>query len=160
MLNQVFSDPSTGTLVPELSIFLKLAAAVVAGASLGLDRELRERSAGLRTHMLTSLAAAMFTLVTFAIFQQVQLMEESPNADPLRLIEAVTLGVSFLAAGAIIHRSGKVHGLTTGATIWLAGAMGVAAGAGLYSILVAGMIFAVAVTIIIRLVEKYLLHTK
>lgn len=146
--------------IPDASMLLKLTLAILAGAIVGIDRELRLRSAGLRTHMLTSLAAALFTLVTLALFQQIQQLGVSSNADPLRVVEAVTLGVSFLAAGAIIHHAGKVHGVTTGATIWLAGALGIAAGAGLYSTLVTGVLFGALVIIGMRLIEKYLLHTK
>lgn len=160
MLEPGFSQPWIEALTPDWNILLKLTAASLAGAAMGLDRELRDRSAGLRTHMLTSLAAALFTMLTFAMFQQVQQMESSPNADPIRLIEAVTLGVSFLAAGAIIQRSGEVHGLTTGATIWLAGALGVAAGAGLFHLLIPAVIFGAGITIVIRVVEKYLMKTK
>ncbi len=153
-------DLTFAGLLPETATWIKLISAVAAGGTVGLDREIRERSAGLRTHMLTSLAAALFTLLTFEIYAQVQSLESSPNADPLRLVEAVTLGVSFLAAGAIIQRSGHVHGLTTGATIWLAGALGVAAGAGLYNLLVPAVLLGLLITLCVRLIEKYLLHTK
>jgi putative Mg2+ transporter-C (MgtC) family protein len=69
-------------------------------------------------------------MLTFEIFHATRSLDDGPNVDPLRLIEAVTTGVSFLAAGTIINARGRVHGLTTGAGIWLAGAIGVACGAG------------------------------
>lgn len=118
------------THIAEFEIALRLAVAALFASAIGFERELREEPAGLRTHMLTALAAAMFTVLTFEIFHATRSLDDGPNVDPLRLIEAVTTGVSFLAAGTIINARGRVHGLTTGAGIWLAGAIGVACGAG------------------------------
>lgn len=153
-------DISASQILPDPEVALKLFLALAAGGMIGLDRELRERSAGLRTHMMTALAAALFTLLTFEIYRQLDGAAGASGADPLRLIEAVTLGVSFLAAGAIIRRPGEVHGLTTGATIWLAGALGTAAGAGLYQLLLLGTFFGLLVMVLVRLVERVVLNTK
>lgn len=100
----------------------RMAAATLLGFLIGLDREFLNRPAGLRTHMLVALAAATFTLVMFepmATFRQ----EATVNADPVRVIEAVTAGVAFLAAGTIIQARQHVRGLTTGAGLWLVGAV-------------------------------------
>ena len=148
------------TTLPVLEIALRMLLATFFGAIVGLERELRGHSAGLRTHMLTALAASMFTILTFEIFHQVRQIDNSPNVDPLRLIEAVTAGVSFLAAGTIIHGSGKVQGLTTGAGIWLAGAVGVASGSGFYAIALMGTVLAVVIVVLLRGVERHLLDTK
>ena len=83
--------------------------------------------------MLVSLAASTFTVITFELIERGQ-VEGAPNADPIRVIEAVTAGVAFLAAGAIIQGRGKIHGVTTGAGLWLAGAIGTACGIGAFSI--------------------------
>ena len=83
-----------------------------------------------------------------------------PNVDPIRLIEAVTAGVSFLAAGTIIHSSGRIQGLTTGAGIWMAGAVGVACGAGFYLIALIGMVLAVTIFVVLRRIKRYWLPTK
>ena len=99
------------------------------GAVIGYERERLARPAGLRTHMLTALAAALFTIITIEIHAGV-LRERGSSTDPIRIIEAVTAGVAFLAAGAIFRSQGDVKGLTTGAGMWLAGAIGVACGAG------------------------------
>jgi putative Mg2+ transporter-C (MgtC) family protein len=131
---------------------LRLVAAVLAGAAVGFDRELRNKPAGLRTHMLISLAAALFTLITFELHHTVTTNEET-TADPIRIIEAVTAGVAFLAAGAIIQSRGNVHGLTTGANMWLAGALGVACGAGDYTLAVMGTVLALIVLIVIGRLE-------
>jgi putative Mg2+ transporter-C (MgtC) family protein len=114
------------------------------GAVLGFDREMLSRPAGMRTHMLVSLAAATFTVVTFELIEQAK-AEGSSSVDPIRIIEAVTAGVAFLAAGAIIQGRGKIHGVTTGAGLWLAGAVGTASGIGAYpiAILATGLGFVV-----------------
>lgn len=119
---------------------LRLLAAAMAGALIGLDREMQNRAAGLRTHMLTAMAAAAFTVLTIEM-QKELVSQNYEGADPIRIIEAITVGVSFLAAGTIIQRGRNVHGLTTGAGMWLAGAIGLACGLGQYVIaaLITGM---------------------
>ena len=124
--------------IPPWEAFLRLLAAVLVGAAVGFDRELRNKPAGLRTHILVSLAAALFTLITFELHHTVVSNNPDTTADPIRIIEAVTAGVAFLAAGAIIQSRGNVRGLTTGANMWLAGALGVACGAGDYTLAVFG----------------------
>jgi putative Mg2+ transporter-C (MgtC) family protein len=115
------------------AVAARLAVAAILGAILGFDREMMARPAGIRTFMLVSVAAATFTVITFELIERGQ-AEGAPNADPIRVIEAVTAGVAFLAAGAIIQGRGKVHGVTTGAGLWLAGAIGTACGIGAFTI--------------------------
>jgi len=105
----------------------------VFGALIGLDREWRNKPAGVRTHMMVALASATFTVITMELFETVKASGEGKHAtDPLRLVEAITAGVAFLGAGAIIQSRGTVEGITTGSGIWLAGAIGYASGAGYY----------------------------
>lgn len=123
---------TTGALA-YLEVALRLVLAVALAALLGWDREDRDRPAGLRTYMLVALAAAVFTVLTFEIYETaVARGQTGGGPDPIRIIEAVTAGVAFLAAGTIIQGRDTVHGLTTGAGMWMAGALGVAAGAGHY----------------------------
>lgn len=133
--------------------FLRMLIAVAAGGAIGFDRELRNKPAGLRTHILIALAAAVFTLITFELHAEVSRSAGEINADPIRIIEAVTAGVAFLAAGAIIQGRGSVQGLTTGANMWLAGALGVACGAGYYTIAALGVAFALIVLVMLARVE-------
>lgn len=131
-LNSFFASLYTSEI--GLSVVLaRLLLAAGLGAVLGFDREMLSRPAGMRTHMLVSLAAATFTVVTFELIEQAK-AEGASSVDPIRVIEAVTAGVAFLAAGAIIQGRGKIHGVTTGAGLWLAGAVGTAAGIGAYPI--------------------------
>jgi putative Mg2+ transporter-C (MgtC) family protein len=130
----VLQDFHTSTELPPEVIAVRFVIAAFFGGMIGIEREWRRRSAGLRTHMLTSLAAAVFTVLTSEILHSEMLRNEAARADPVRVIEAVTAGVAFLAAGAIIQGRGSVRGLTTGAGMWLAGALGVAAGLGYFLI--------------------------
>ena len=122
------------TVTPEWELVIRLLAAIFLGALIGWDREVKNRPAGLRTHMLVCLASATFSIV--AIELMFWAGRNDAPADPIRAIEAVTAGVAFLAAGSIIQSRGQVQGLTTGAGLWLAGAIGVACGTGMYSIAV------------------------
>jgi len=141
------------------AIAIRLTAASVLGFCIGLDREFRDRPAGLRTHMMTSLAAAMFGLIALemiAAFDE----DDTLRLDPIRIVEAVTAGVGFLAAGTIIQRRGEITGLTTGASMWLAGAVGLACGTGFLKIALLGVFFALAILIPMRMIEKNVLHSR
>ncbi len=111
--------------------------AVVLGAAIGLEREISGKAAGLRTNILICLGAAVFTIIS-------EQMAES-GGSVTRIAAQVVTGVGFLGAGAIIQDRGGVHGLTTAATIWLVASIGVACGAGFYSLAVMSTLIAVAV---------------
>ncbi|MGD1876538.1 MAG: MgtC/SapB family protein [Kiloniellaceae bacterium] len=155
MIENLSFDPFQ-TSTPLLEIASRLALAIVFGGAIGIDREFRQKAAGLRTHILVSLAAAIFTLITFEIFFEMNEVMESPNSDAIRIIEAVTAGVAFLAAGTIIQSGGAVQGLTTGASMWLAGAVGLACGGGFYAIAVIGTVLALTVLYLLGKLEAYL----
>jgi putative Mg2+ transporter-C (MgtC) family protein len=144
------------TVTHELDIVLRLLMAAGAGAAIGIEREMKDRPAGLRTHMLTALAAAVFTVLTFEIHQSTK----SATGDPIRVIEAVTGGVAFLAAGAIIQSRRGVHGLTTGAAMWMAGALGVACGAGYYVLTVIATLLTVLILAVLRRLDDSLGTTR
>jgi putative Mg2+ transporter-C (MgtC) family protein len=116
-----------------LAVVERLVVAAVLGGILGFDREILARPAGIRTHMLVCLAAATFTVLTFELVERAK-AEGISNVDPIRIIEAVTAGAGFLAAGIIFQSGSQVHGLTTGAGVWTAAAIGVACGTGAYAI--------------------------
>jgi putative Mg2+ transporter-C (MgtC) family protein len=126
----------TGTVTPLPVIAVRLVAACVLGGLIGLERELRHKSAGLRTHIMVALAAAGFTILAYETFEA-RLDDGAANADPLRLVEAIVAGVAFLGAGAIIRDRGGVQGITTGTGMWVAGAAGYACGLGYF--IIAGM---------------------
>lgn len=140
-----FEDTHT----PSHVILMRLLMAGVLGGIIGFERGKEAGTAGLRTHMLISLAAALFTNLAFEIYRSA-LEGGSNNPDPIRAIEAVTAGVAFLGAGAIFQQRGSVQGLTTGAGMWLAGAVGVTAGLGYYIVAVGVALFALVVLAALR----------
>lgn len=147
------------TSTPLLEVVGRLCIAILFGGAIGIDREFRQKAAGLRTHILVTLAAAIFTLITFEIYFEMAELTENPQSDAIRIIEAVTAGVAFLAAGTIIQSRGSVQGLTTGASMWLAGAVGVACGGGFYSIALIGTLLALIVLFVLGKVEGYFVST-
>src|SRR5438105_4634698 len=112
---------------------LRLAVAALLGAAIGLEREIREHEAGLRTHILVAVGSAVFTIVSAYGFRDFLVNGGSVvRADPTRIAAQIVTGVGFLGAGAIIRQGLSVRGLTTAATLWVVAAIGVAAGAGWY----------------------------
>ncbi|MGX1309735.1 putative Mg2+ transporter-C (MgtC) family protein [Amorphus suaedae] len=142
------------TAIPVWVITARLACAALVGGAIGFDRELEQHSAGLRTHMLVALAAAVFSILMLEVLHLPLPDPERVRIDPIRVLEAVTAGVAFLAAGSIIRAGGVVRGLTTGAGLWLAGALGSACGLGYVVIaLIAGAI-GLVVIVALRFLDK------
>ncbi|HEY3921636.1 MAG TPA: MgtC/SapB family protein [Gaiellaceae bacterium] len=117
--------------------FGRLALAAGLGAAVGIERELREREAGIRTHLLVSLGACLFTLVSAYGFEGV-VRGGQVVVDPTRIAAQIVTGIGFLGAGAIIRDGISVRGLTTAASLWIVAAIGMATGAGYYWPAVAG----------------------
>ena len=124
----------------ELQMVLRLLLAAGLGGAIGYQREKAGKPAGLRTHILICIGAALFTVASLYGF--------GLTADVSRVAAGVVIGVGFIGAGAIIRRDegGIVAGLTTAATIWAVAAIGLAAGAGLY--LVAGVTTAITLAVL------------
>jgi putative Mg2+ transporter-C (MgtC) family protein len=113
---------------------LRLALAAVLGGLIGVERELREREAGLRTHLLVSLGSAAFTIVgAYGFHDFIASGDTVVRTDPTRIAAQIVTGIGFLGAGAIIRQGLSVRGLTTAATLWVVASVGMAAGAGYYS---------------------------
>ncbi|MEP6812113.1 MAG: MgtC/SapB family protein [Actinomycetota bacterium] len=125
------------SVVPTLEwphVLLRLSVAAVLGGAIGMERELRERQAGLRTHLVVCVGSALFTLVSAYGFHEFLVSGGSlVRTDPTRIAAQIVSGIGFLGAGAIIRQGLSVKGLTTAATLWLVAAIGMASGAGYYS---------------------------
>jgi len=131
---------------------LRLALAAVLGGLIGIERELREREAGLRTHLLVSLGSALFTIVgAYGFHEFLSSGATVVRADPTRIAAQIVTGIGFLGAGAIIRQGLSVRGLTTAATLWVVAAVGLACGAGSYGVAV--------ITTVIVLFALYPLRT-
>lgn len=114
----------------DTDLAVRLSVAMLAGLVLGLERERLGHPAGMRTHVLVSVGAAIFTLSGAYGFDDVV---RAPTVDPARLAAQVASGIGFIGAGAILRDGGSIKGLTTAATLWLAASCGVGAGAGAYA---------------------------
>jgi len=114
-----------------LSLLVKLVLAVICGGIVGWQREARDRPAGLRTHVLVCLGAAVYTLASLSFTGE--------NADPGRVASQVATGMGFLGAGTIIRHGNVVRGLTTAASLWAVAAIGLCVAIGGQAFWVAGM---------------------
>ena len=140
-------------------IALRLGCATLAGAVLGLNRELRGKPAGLRTNALVSLGSALLILAGIGIAAG---LDRELQANVMsRVMQGIITGVGFLGAGVILRDTGgtQVHGLTTAATIWLTATLGVLCGAGMWPVALLGVGLTLAVLILGKPLEKFL-HRK
>lgn len=126
---QVFLD----TIVGQGELFARLAFAGFCGAVIGLERSIRRKDAGIKTHIILALGAALFMIVSQYGFADLFLSPEY-SADASRIASNIVTGVSFLCAGVIFVRGASVKGLTTATGIWTTAGIGMAAGAGMYGI--------------------------
>jgi putative Mg2+ transporter-C (MgtC) family protein len=138
-----------------LNITFRLCLALILGAIIGLERQLRHKPAGLRTHMLVSLGSALFTLIPL------QASVIATSSDPLsRVIQGIAAGVGFLGAGEILRESSQetrrteVRGLTSAAAIWVSAALGIIAGCGLWQLGLIGALFSFLVLNVFKRFEK------
>ncbi len=129
-------------------MLIRLAVAAFLGAVIGYERARAKKAAGIRTHLLISTGAALFTIISVWGF--------AGNADPSRIAAGVVAGIGFLGAGAILRHERGVEGLTTAAAIWAVAAIGVAIGAGLY---VVGAVAAVMVPLALRFLPHHHIDT-
>jgi len=117
-----------------LIIILKLFIAFVCGAIIGLEREISDKAAGLRTHILVCLGACLYGIIGLTL-------AAGYKADILRLAQGLLIGIGFLGGGVIFREGPSVKGLTTAAGIWIMGAIGLAAGIGNYYVAAIGTVF-------------------
>lgn len=119
-----------------------LIVSAILGGFVGLERELTEKPAGLRTHMLVSLGSCLFTIVSVYDFQM----------DPARITAGIVAGIGFIGAGAVLSERDRVVGLTTAASLWVTAAIGLSTGVGNYVMSLATTVLVVA-TLFIRRVR-------
>ena len=112
-----------------LTVVLRLFLSVLCGAVMGLERELKDKAAGLRTHILVCIGATLFMMTSVSVALS---HSYAGDVDPSRIAAGVVTGIGFLGAGAIIRYGASIRGLTTAASIWVVAAIGLAVGAGMY----------------------------
>lgn len=138
----------------QTDLLIRLAIGTMLGAIIGYERHVHGRPAGLRTHLLVGLASTTFMVVsTHFVYFQHYVKEDLVAVDTSRIAASVVTGVGFLGGGAILRTGGNVSGLTTAAGLWLVAAIGLSAGAGMYSISIAATLFGVIALTVLRRVE-------
>ncbi len=149
-IREEFSDlPDVGRTT---RVVLRLVIAAMLGGVLGFEREMKGKAAGMRTHMLVTLGAALFVLIP----EQIGVSD----ADLTRVLQGLVAGVGFLGAGTIVkdQGEGEIKGLTTAAGIWLSAAIGVAAGLGRESTAVLSTVLALVILCSVPRIEKLFGH--
>lgn len=137
----------------------RLLVAAVLGMVAGFEREYRHKPAGIRTHMLVATGSAAFMILALELaLGPLQVIDEA-SSDPSRIIQGIIGGIGFLGAGAIIQGGREVTGLTTGASIWVAGAIGIASGIGFLDFAVLLTVIVVVIVYIIGRVEGWMMDT-
>jgi putative Mg2+ transporter-C (MgtC) family protein len=133
-------------------VVLRLGAATLVGAMVGLDRELHDKPAGMRTHALVSLGAAMLMVVGL------RLSPAGPDPGVARVIQGIITGIGFLGGGVILRDTARrdVYGLTTAASIWVVACLGVACGAGYWAAAVVALVIALLLLVVGERVELWL----
>ena len=133
--------------LPNTELIERLLLAALLGGILGLERETRNKSAGLRTNILIAIGSALFTLMSIEL-------SDPRAADPGRVAAQIVTGIGFLGAGAIMRTDAGIHGLTTAATIWVNAAVGVAVGGGEYHLAIIATVVTLAVLLVLVPLEK------
>lgn len=150
-MERFFGQP----IIPFDEMLWRFGIASAFGLVLGLDREFRGISAGIRTHMLVALSSAMTMLIALELYEQV-VASGRGDPDPTRAIQGLAQAIGFLCAGVIFVARGAVHGLTTAASLWMTSSIGMAAGAGMYQIATVGTVFAAVIVSVIWLFTRNL----
>lgn len=143
-------------LIEEINILLRLLIAILLSGVLGWERESAGKSAGLRTHMLVGFSSALFVAIGGVFILKYKAFIPNPNVDPLRIIEAVVTGISFLGAGMIFVTRDKeqnVNNLTTAASILCTAGIGMTVGLGEYVLALGGTFILLIILRIVRLTE-------
>lgn len=137
----VFFDALAGV---DMELIVRLLLAVALGGLIGFEREITHRPAGLRTHMLVSLGAAIFTIISIGF-----------GEDPARIAAGIVTGIGFLGAGSIIALRGHIQGITTAATLWVTASIGLGVGVGEYTLAIIGAVLIFIILQIKRVEEKF-----
>lgn len=139
-------------------VLLRIFSATMLGFAIGLEREMTNKYAGLRTNLLVCLGACLFTIISIYGFPTVT-SGDNPNGirDTARVAAQVVTGIGFIGGGTVLRHGATVFGLTTAATLWMVASIGMACGAGMYGIAIISTIVAIIVLVMVRVFEKTML---
>jgi len=133
--------------MPTLDVVLRLLVAAGLGAAIGVEREYRQKPAGLRTNVLIAVGSALLTMVSIDM--------GSGGGTPDRIAAQIVTGIGFLGGGAILRSGNSIHGMTTAATIWVNAAIGMAAGSGRFAMAAMTAAITLAVLLLLPPLESY-----
>jgi putative Mg2+ transporter-C (MgtC) family protein len=146
-----------------LDIAIRIISALLLGFAIGLEREMTNKYAGLRTNILVCLGACIFTIIsiygfpTFADGDNVIVSQATGVRDTARIAAQVVTGIGFIGGGTVLRHGATVFGLTTAATLWIVASIGMACGAGMYAVAILGTIVSILTLVIVRVFEKNVL---
>ena len=142
-------------MLDDREIIIRMLLAVLIGGIIGFEREAHKRAAGLRTHILVCIGAALFTMSSIYIAQHYGGADQ--NCDPSRIASGIVMGIGFLGAGAIIRERAAVSGLTTAASLWGVAGIGMALGCGFYKLaLISAIAIFVSLVALGKFTRKYM----
>lgn len=146
-----------------IDIGIRILSALLLGFAIGLEREMTNKYAGLRTNILVCLGACIFTIIsiygfpTFADGDNVIVSQATGVRDTARIAAQVVTGIGFIGAGTVFRHGASIFGLTTAATLWIAASIGMACGAGMYVVAIFGTVLSILTLVSIRVFEKNIL---
>tara|TARA_Y100000310_G_C20622708_1_gene784225 strand:+ start:75 stop:560 length:486 start_codon:yes stop_codon:yes gene_type:complete len=144
---RVWHNKDMESFIP-IAVITKLALALVLGALVGIEREIRKKPAGIRTHALVVFGSALFAIVALEMFSVTE-----PDAMS-RVLQGIVVGIGFLGAGVIFQAQGSIRGLTTAAEVWTLAGIGMLVGLGAFAIAISATVLVLVILIPLRLLEK------
>lgn len=143
-------------MISETDAIIRIIVAALLGAVLGFERELSDKPAGLRTHMLVTEGAALFMVASILLTQEFSGGPNALSVDPTRIASTIVTGIGFLGGGAILQSRDRVKGITTAAAIWVAAAIGLLVGAGYYVVAIGGVLVAIVTLALLSFPERWI----
>ena len=149
----------------DLTMVIRVISSLLLGFAIGLEREMTNKYAGLRTNILVCLGACVFTIIsiygfpTFAEGDNVIVSQATGVRDTARIAAQVVTGIGFIGGGTVLRHGATVFGLTTAATLWMSASIGMACGAGMYFLAILGTVISIITLVTIRVFEKKVLTT-
>lgn len=142
----------------DITLVIRVLASILLGFAIGLEREMTNKYAGLRTNILVCLGACLFTIISIYGFPEVSVTgDELGTRDTARVAAQVVTGIGFIGGGTVLRHGATVFGLTTAATLWVSASIGMACGAGMYGLAIVATILSILVLVSVRLFEKNVL---
>lgn len=142
----------------DITLVIRILSSVLLGFAIGLEREMTNKYAGLRTNILVCLGACLFTIISIYGFPEVSVTgDELGTRDTARVAAQVVTGIGFIGGGTVLRHGATVFGLTTAATLWVSASIGMACGAGMYGLAIVATVLSILVLVSVRLFEKNVL---